>query len=500
MGLFQTTPPFRPLCSLFATCRTSGRFLLLYSALYAIIYVTVPLLFLLFCDTLLCQNAPHDSVLAPPGSCAKMISDSDRAVVLAAAQVRRQKWPPFEPVALFHAQGLGIRRLTGRHVDFYTDLPSTPETDGMVEALDRAVPLLCRYFSLPESAYESWRIEAFLMNEREPFEIFGALTGAPEFPNGYSLYNRIWVFDKKQGYYNRFLLLHELVHAFMDETFGSLEPRWYSEGIAEFLALHSWDGQTLTLGVFPENAEQVAGFGRIDRIRTEAAKQNIAAPTTVFGFKPDDYEDVVTYAWSWAMVTLLAHDRSYADFLAAMPYLMTRPDPTAEFLHLSGADATLGTDWADFVTTIDYGYDFDATRLDYAPGVPLGSEPVILELAASGGGWQNSRIALQASQSIEISASGRFRVGYLRRKLPCEANGITIRYVNGRPLGTLLATVIANPADGALRITPIGTGARLTAEKAGTLYFRLNLPPGEIDRAEGTLQIKIRPTSEKLPP
>lgn len=496
MGFFQKLSIFRPIRPLLTTWGNSGRYALQFMSINAIIYTAAALAFLYFCDTSLCQNAPADSVLTPPGNIAKMNSESERAAVLTAARARRQKWPPFEPVALFHAEELGIRRLNGRHVDFYTDLPSTPETDSVVEALDRAVPLLCHYFSIPEAAYESWRIEAFLMNEREPFEIFGALTGAPEFANGYSLYNRIWVFDKKQGYYNRFLLLHELVHTFMDEVFGSLEPRWYSEGIAEYLALHRWDGQTLTLGIFPENAEEIAGFGRIDRIRSEAQKQNIAEPKTVFQFDYRDYEDVGTYAWSWGMVTLLARDGRYADFLALMPYLMTRPDPTAEFLRLSGAGATLATDWRDFVTTIDYGYDFGATRLDYTPGKPLGQEPATLELSVTGGGWQNSHIALDKSQSVEISASGRFRVGDQRRKLPCEANGITIRYVGGRPMGTLLATIIADPADGTLPITPIGTGARLTAEKAGTLYFRLNLPPGEITRGEGTVRIEIAPRTK----
>lgn len=453
-------------------------------------------LFLYFCGAAFCQNTTDSLADPPPVLHAGLLSDAERDSVLSAAKIRRSKWPAPAPLELFHSEDLGIRRLNGRYVDFYTDLPSTPETDSIGAVLDRAVPLFCHYFHLNIEDYDSWRVEAFLMGEREPFEIFGALAGAPEFANGYSLYNRIWVFDKKQAYYNRFLLLHELVHAFMDETFGSLQPRWYSEGIAEFLALHRLDGETLTLGIFPDSADEIPGFGRVDRIQEEVRRRNEAAPETIFQFDFADYEDVGTYAWSWAMVTLLSKNPDYADALAAMPYLMTRENPTAEFLgRLGERRAALATDWADFIARIDYGYDFTAARLDLTPGEPLGPEGKTIELSANGGGWQNARIALQAGREYKITASGRFRVFDAGRLLPCEANGITLRYCNGRPLGRLLATVIPAPPDGTIPVSVVGSKAAYRPEKSGTLYFRLNLPTGEISRAEGTLRIQIEPTA-----
>lgn len=439
---------------------------------------------------------------SPPADFLNFVSKVQRAEVLERAERERKNWPSTKPLELLYMNDLGVRRAQGRYIDFYTDLPETPETQSVFTALEAAVPLLCRYFHLDEWAYDDWKIEAFLMSEREPFEIFGALEGAPEFPNGYSLYRRIWVFDKKSGYYNRFLMIHELVHAFMYSTFGSLEPRWYSEGIAEFLALHRWDGQRLELGIFPESAEEVAGFGRVDRIAREVRAGNFKPLNEIWRFDYRDYEDVGTYAWSWALVLLLARSERYADAFSAMPYLMTDEDPTGRFQKFLGEKAEfLPADWNDLLRHFDYGYDFKITAIDYSSGQTPEAFPVSFDLDISSGGWVNSQIRLEAGKSYRISvlgaknseagdflSEGAYSVYDSRRMLPCRSNGITLRYHRGEPLGRLLA----GSWDGtAWQIEPFTSKAAIEPRKTGPLYLRVNLPTGEISRAKGAVRVEV---------
>lgn len=448
------------------------------------------------------QNDP-DAIRFPDGI--------DPDAVLAEAAGRRSGWPAFEPLEFAHMSALGIRLIRGDHFEFYTDLAESPDVDGIVPVLDAAVGELCRFFRLDPADYADWRVEAFLVNDREPFEIFGAFRNAPEFANGYSFGSRIWIFDKKQAYYNRFLLLHELVHTFMNWTFGDLNPRWYSEGIAEYLALHSWDGENLTLGFFPRDSEEIPGFGRIERIRSLLRRRNVKSVEEIMAFVPEDFNDNDSYAWSWAFVTLLERHPRYVQTARVLPYLMTRPDANKIFLNLLKKDAPiLKRDWADFASNLVYDYDFSQPRIDYASGRPS-AEKTSIDLNVSAGGWQNSGLWLEEGKTYSLSAAGRYKIfdSRLNRSFPCEPNGITLRYYNGRPIGQLLAAVVPDLSAEKKRSAEIGGGKtsplapwdeavpilrreEMTPTVSGTLFFRVNLPSGAAARSTGTLSVTIQ--------
>ncbi len=437
-------------------------------------------------------------------SAPKLPEGIDRESVLKKARERYENWPKAPELSFAGMGELNIRLLRGNHVEFFTDLPSTPETDGIPEVMDAAVGELCRYFHLDPVDFADWRIEAFLIDDREAFELFGAMEGAPDFLHGYSLYNRLWVYDKKQPYYNRFLLLHEFVHAFMHTAFGDLSPRWYSEGIAEYLALHHWDAKAkkLTLGFLPEDPDQTPGFGRIELIQKALREGEGKSIRDIRNFKPADYVHNETYAWGWAFVALLDHHPRHKDALAGLPYLMMEKDADSLFTGLLGKDGkSLTLDWADLAATFSYGYDFEKTRIDYRHGETLQEEKTI-ELSLNGGGWQNSGIRLEGGKSYLLSAEGRGKIfdPEFDRLFPTEPNGITLRYFNGRPIGQLLAVVVPEtpekkgdplaPWDSAIPI--IRSKETLTPETSGTLFFRVNLPPAGIARSEGSFSITVR--------
>lgn len=63
-----------------------------------------------------------------------------------------------------------------------------------------------------------------------------------------------YLFRQPTVYFTRTLLIHEAAHQFHFLTHTrNQNPRskWYTEGLAEYLSWHRWDGKALTLGVVP---------------------------------------------------------------------------------------------------------------------------------------------------------------------------------------------------------------------------------------------------------
>ena len=474
-----------------------------------------------------------------------------RAQVLDAARRRRETWPPFPAINEKKAAEFGIRRIEGKNVTLTTDLPSSPGVDQIPAALDAAIPHICRFFNVDEQKFENWKINAFLMRNVDSFIEIGVLDGPPRFLYGYSVCDRILAKDQGIEYYNRFLLLHELVHSFMHEVFGDLRPRWYSEGTAEYLALHLWNpaAKSIEIAQFQTDPEATPGFGRLQEIREIVRAGKAPTLREILAFEPRDYVRTSTYAWSWALVAFLNESPKYRDVVERLPYWSTYREPNRVFVESLGDRwGELENDWADFVGRIDFGYDFDATAVDATPGRPFdeaaaedGNAAVVVEAAANRG-WQNSGVALEAGTTYRLATAGRFalNVEEAGKKLEFEAPGATFRYVEGAPLGRLQAVVVplesatldefysltsanggkgedakgatktvgglkrenrANEATSAPRGTlepwdaAVGfetSTATLTPKRSGTLFFRINDAPGNLAKNAGSVKIQIK--------
>lgn len=474
-----------------------------------------------------------------------------RAQVLDAARRRRETWPKFPAINEKKAAELGIRRVEGKNVTLTTDLPPSPGVDQIPAALDAAIPHICRFFNVDEQKFENWKVDAFLMKNVDSFVEIGVLDGPPRFLYGYSIYDRILAKDQGIEYYNRFLLLHELVHTFMHEVFGDLRPRWYSEGSAEYLALHLWKPaeKSIKIAQFQSAPDATPGFGRLQEIREIVRAGKAPTLREILAFEPRDYVRTSTYAWSWALVAFLNESPKYRDVAEFLPYWSTYWEPNRVFADIVGDRwGELENDWADFVGRIDFGYDFKATAVDATPGRPFdeaaaesGSAAVVVEAAANRG-WQNSGVALEAGTTYRLATAGRFalNVEEAGKKLEFEAPGATFRYVEGAPLGRLQAVVVPlegatfdefyslNSAKGAsgapsngsaktvgglrrgglaneAKSAPRGTlepwnaavgfetsTATLTPERAGTLFFRINDAPGNLAKNAGSVKIQIK--------
>ncbi|MDD3585763.1 MAG: hypothetical protein PHQ75_01160 [Thermoguttaceae bacterium] len=430
------------------------------------------------------------------------LRDPIRNAILEESRKRRRQWPVLTPIDQSCLAELKIRRYTGKHVAFYTDLPATEYLDDFVHTLDDALPELCKHFSLDLPMFEDWHIDAFLMSSKKAFEKTGALDGAPDFQFGYSHYDRIFVIDQKYDYYNCFLLIHELVHSFMHETFGALNPRWYSEGMAESLALHRFEGNTLHLGIIPREKKETPGFKRLETIQKDVRNNAIPAMETIFRYSPDDYRLNVTYSWSWALALFLQNHPKYKGIEAKMPYYMMSPDPMARLRNMISTQwPRFIADWYDFVGWLDYCYDFEATVIDYTPG-NVSSEIQNRQGTAcsvpANKGWVNSGIRVEAGKTYRLGSTGRIELYDSRQMVPSEAGGVSYQYIKGRPRGILLMSIFPESSDRKSDFVPWSDTTTVNAnrifkpEYSGTLFLRINDTPGNLSKNRGSLTFHIR--------
>ena len=367
--------------------------------------------------------------------------------ILTTAARNRERWPRFPAIDESQLKSLGVRKLEYGRIALYTDLPSDPEVDKIPEELEKAIPLLSDYFSIPQNRFEKLRVEAFLMGDVEKFIKIRALDGSPRFLYGYSMGDRIYAKDQKNGYYNRFLLTHELTHTVMHELFGDLRPRWFSEGSAEFLALHRWDPQqgTLEIARFPESEEAYPGFGRLRQAR-ELTRAN-AAPTLdeILHFEPAQFVDVATYSWCWAFVTFLNRSPKYKELAELLPYWSLLDDPNALFINAIGDRwLELENDWADFLQRVDYSYDFEASEIGDATTLAEWKDDAAQVDVDASRGWQRTGLRLTKGKTYRLKADGKYKlyVEALNKTLDFEAPGATYTYNCEKPIGRLEVVVV----------------------------------------------------------
>jgi hypothetical protein len=395
---------------------------------------------------------------------------------------------------------VGLRKLEGKHIDIYTDLPEAAEVDELPQVFDAAVPLWCEYFEVDPPKLADWKLIGAVMQQRETFQRAGLyVESLPDFPTGYSVGSQLWLFEQPSPYYRRHLLLHEGTHAFMLRWLGGAGPPWYMEGMAELLGTHRWSGGQLTLGIVPRTKDEVPYWGRIKMIKDAYAAGEAMSLVDIMHYSPQAHVRVEAYAWCWAATTFL--DQHPLTSSAFRELKRETRDRTLEFSQqfaerLREHWPVVNEDWQLLVADCDYGYDVPRAVVvrKVAVELPAGGGSVTL---ATDRGWQSTGYRLQAGNAYRITASGRYDVVGGPKQWPCEAGGVTIRYVGGRPLGMLLAAVSDLEGEQPT-VTPlassqaIGAASELTPTATGTLYLKINEHPSGLADNSGTLSIAIR--------
>lgn len=398
--------------------------------------------------------------------------------------------PPIDALTAT-ARRAGLRVIESNRLVLVTDRPPR-EGDG-VEALpavfDQAFATWCEHYAIPIETLPRWRAFGCLVVDRERFRAAGLLPDEiPEFANGFCDRHRFWMMDQSNPAYRRHLLLHEGVHAFTITVRDLAAPAWYAEGIAEYLATHRLDGDGDAIRYvatpMPDRASDVEQLGRIERLHELRAAGTRPALADVLKADAGRHHDIADYAASWATVAFLARHPAYARTFAMVDRGPLDPTLNDRLAAMPSYDATrAGRDFDAFTDDLDYGYDFDRSAIDWSPGRPLVS-PERVEVAADRG-WQHSGLALAKDRAYDLHATGRCVLGTVGgTRIESEAEGISLEWYRGRPLGKLLAAQwVEKPTDGGRpRFVIVGEGARarLSAATDGPLYLKLNDRPGSL--------------------
>ncbi len=397
------------------------------------------------------------------------------------------------------AQTAGLRVIRGKHLHLITDLPDSEEIERLPQIFDAAVPLWAEYFRVPAKTVDDWTMVGVLIGDSKRFASTAILRRVPNLRHGFSVGHWLWIREQKSDYYRRHLLLHEGVHGFVNNFFGSCGPSWYMEGLAELLGTHHWDDKTqqLTLPYFPENREAVPYWGRIRIVNDLRVENQTRSVESVLTMSFDEADDTPSYAWSWALAAFLNGHPLYGDSLrdAVVNVSLPHKEFTDRFRVKieSVSSGRIRADWSDYLEHLDYGYDFQKTAIDDMDrGASLKKSGKELRIQADRG-WQNGGILVEKGKAYSFLAQGRYHVGREERKiLASEPNGVTIRYYRGRPLGILLGAVLSDK-EKEWTAFPIGESTTWTSPVTGTIFFRVNDSPSELADNEGEVVIQIGP-------
>ena len=400
----------------------------------------------------------------------------------------------------------GIRKLDGKYISIYTDLPADAEVDKLPQIFDKAVPEWARFFGEQKDVFDGWHVDARVIQNKQRFRDFGLLPDdLPPFLHGLQKFDDLWVHEQPSAYYRRHLLLHEGTHAAMNRIFGRVGPAWYREGIAEFLGTHHVIDGKPKLGNFPANKQEVEHWGRIKIIKDELSEGKLQSISNIVSFQSRDYLNVESYAWSWALQSFGQRHPEFKSIfheLADEMYVSSRR-VTHHFLRrYYERQHEFDTAWYAFLRHLEYGYDSRGERIDHdKPFVELGDGVVAFKIDSTRG-WQSTGIKLSPNTSIDIASRTRFQVasetgrdGKIRPWIS-EPQGVTIEYYKGRPLGVLLAAIV-NPeepdtAKALANPKTIGRLSQMRSVDGGILYVRINERTDRMSDNKGEISVSVR--------
>jgi|GEM_PF-861492 len=354
-------------------------------------------------------------------------------------------------------EAAGIRRLEGKHLILYTDVPPAPEVDELPKVFDQALEPFCVYFALDPDKYATWRMRGCLMRDAERFRRVGLLpSNLPKFVHGFTKGYDFWIYEQPSAYYRRHLMLHEGVHGLMLTLLGSCGPTWYMEGIAELLATHRWQEDFLVVKYLPRSSEEVPMWGRVKIVRDAAQRRGLLSVEELIRLVPEISGENELYGWCWALAAFLDNHPRYQAGFRQMVGWVRAGDFTDRFFRLVGPDRTLlDEEWKLFVDEICYGYDFVRCAVQFQSGRPIPPEGVQVQVQADRG-WQASGWQVETGRTYRLTSSGRYQVAQKPKVWWCEPGGVTIRYYRGRPLGMLLAAIRPEPPTGEAESGAVG--------------------------------------------
>jgi len=266
---------------------------------------------------------------------------------------------------------------------------------------------------------------------------------------------------------------HEAVHAYCHQTFGTVGPVWYSEGMAEM-------GQYWKKGEKAVNCDPII----VEYLKSSEPK-SLNDIVNGFEFTGDSWQN---YAWRWALCHLLANNTNYsAKFRPLGLAILTEKNATFEQTYGDMADE-ISFEYKFFLKHVDVGYRADLCSWDWKRKFLVLKGPTSLTAKVSAQrGWQATGATLVAGQPYEYTAKGTWQTG--SDKKPINADGDSDGA--GRLEGILMDKFeLTEPFD-------LAAEGTYTSAVKGNLYLRCKDAWSELADNKGQISVKLKAKSKQ---
>ncbi len=420
----------------------------------------------------------------------------------------------------------GLSVYAGQHLILFSDVRDADKAYDLVRSYDAAVPQWCEYFGVDVQRTKGWKLRAFLMqapNQTKRFEQARLFTEKlPPFAAGYQKDHNIYLCDQLGPYYTRHLLLHEGTHAFMQWFLNGYGAPWFSEGVAEMLAVHQRTKTSVKLKYRLASRDEAPYWGRVKLIKDEHIAGVAMTLEEVLAIPGESFRNVRYYAWAWAGCEFFDnHPLTKETFNA----LKKSADSPTELFNAAFKEKLqphwnqLIKDWAIFIEEMEYGVEIQRSRIIEAVDLDKANPENHHYSIDTAHGWQQTRLTVKAGDRLIIESSGRFKVGQTvaptqptdqgqppasSQTYPwyCESNGITLEYYRGQPLGMLTAGVLFSDSQQqtaksklawkVLSLPAAGPKREITIPADGVLCFRINESPAKLSDNKGVLDVRCK--------
>ena len=396
----------------------------------------------------------------------------------------------------------GLYELNANNFSLVTDIPIDDELRSWPQLLEQSVQHWQGYFQVPPERMQNLSVKVFLIQDRERFERHELLGQVPGFEEGYQFGDHLYLSEQPSVYYRRHLFLHEATHWIMWRLFGGAGSPWYMEGMADLQGTHRIQDGKLILGVVPNSSDEVPYWGRLRMIEDTLREESAPSLEQILAYQ-NDRDRTKRYSWSWAACLFFTTHPKYRSVLrSCFDDQLDYSDALSVELKSKLKDQWdhVLVDWNGFISDLSFGYDASRSQV-------VSSEPI--ESIVQGGttkiqlatdrGWQSTGIVVRKGSSVQLQCNGRYTIrskaGLENAPWHSEAQGITVKYYRGHPLGCVLASIQPIPAERATkRWEPIriGRSVKLEPSETGLLLLKINEPSPELHDNVGAIEIEIK--------
>lgn len=401
---------------------------------------------------------------------------------------------------------LDIKRYASPRLILYSDIdPEIART--LPPVVNSAYDAMEAYFGPPPPSRtgEEFQLTGYLIGEQDRFRTAELIPDAfIDFLHGKHRGQEFWAFDQEFDYYRRHLIIHEATHCYTMIMPGLHPPIWYLEGIAELFATHRiTDDGSFEFCIMPQSSQGYRGFGRIEVIQNEVAAGRMLSVDQVTELGTSDFANsrLIPYAWCWALCQFLNSHPRYQDRFQQLAQNLEGNAFAQLAERLFAPDKELlNAEWEQFIRRIEYGWEFRANGFvvsETAPRTSLTSPLRVKALADKG--WQSCDVIVEAGETLSISATGRVTLANTPRPWLSEAQGVSIRYANGVPIGRLQVGVLVDtksiqaeePLSSQFEVYDCGQHAELRIKNRGLLMMFVNDFGSERSDNSGLYEVQI---------